>query len=210
MNYIINILAYFCSFKIRKKMSNLLLLIRLKSNYNFLKKNCNFCGNNVRLYHPFRMEGQEYISIGENCKIGAYARIDAIAKHNNYSFNPKIEIGNHVSIGDFFHVGAISSVYIGDNVLIGSNVLIIDHSHGKYDDFDFSICPNKRILYSKGNIVIQKNVWIGDKVTILPGVVIGENSVIGANSVITKNIPKNSIVVGNPARVIKIINNGVI
>ena len=63
--------------------------------------------------------------------------------------------------------------------------------------------PSERKLYSKGSVKIEKNVWIGEGVAILPNVTIGENSIIGANSVVTKNIPKNSVVGGNPARIIR-------
>lgn len=57
-------------------------------------------------------------------------------------------------------------------------------------------------MKSKGGVVIGKNVWIGDKATILPGVVVGDGAIIGANAVVTKNVPANSVVVGNPARVV--------
>ena len=56
---------------------------------------------------------------------------------------------------------------------------------------------------SKGDVIIGKNVWIGDKVTILPNVKIGDGVVIGANSVVTKDIPPCSVVAGNPAKIIK-------
>ena len=61
----------------------------------------------------------------------------------------------------------------------------------------------ERDLHSKGAVVIGKNVWIGDKVSILSGVTIGDNAVIGANSVVTKSVPEGCIVAGVPARVIK-------
>ncbi|MBN2965577.1 CatB-related O-acetyltransferase, partial [Sulfurospirillum sp. T05] len=58
-------------------------------------------------------------------------------------------------------------------------------------------------IFSKGDIIIEDDVWIGSNCVILSGVTIGRGSVIGAGSVVTKNIPKYSIVGGNPAKVIK-------
>lgn len=65
--------------------------------------------------------------------------------------------------------------------------------------------PLFRPLFSKGPVIIGKNVWIGDKATILPGVTIGDGSIIGANSVVTKDVPAYSVVAGNPAKIIKTI-----
>ena len=62
-----------------------------------------------------------------------------------------------------------------------------------------------RPMYSKGPVVIEDNVWIGEMVCILPNVRIGKGSIIGANAVVTKDVPANALVGGNPARVIKII-----
>ena len=61
--------------------------------------------------------------------------------------------------------------------------------------------PIKRKIYSKGPVIIGKNVWIGDKATTLPGVTIGDGAVIGANTVVTKDVPPFCIVVGNPATI---------
>ena len=63
----------------------------------------------------------------------------------------------------------------------------------------------ERSLSSK-SVIIKDNVWLGEHVSVLPGVTIGENSIIGANSVVTKSIPANSIAVGIPAKVIKQFN----
>ena len=63
--------------------------------------------------------------------------------------------------------------------------------------------PSLRKLYSKGPVIIEDNVWIGEGVAILPNVIIGENSIIGANAVVTKDIPRNSVVGGNPAKIIR-------
>lgn len=99
------------------------------------------------------------------------------------------------------HIGALNEIVIEDNVLIGSHVLIIDHNHGTTEDV--SKPPVLRELVSTGKVHIKRNVWIGENCMIFPNVTIGENSIIGAGSVVTKDIPANSVAVGNPAKVIK-------
>ena len=66
--------------------------------------------------------------------------------------------------------------------------------------------PLKREIFSKGPIRIGDNVWIGDEVTILSGVNIGNNSVIAANSVVTKDVPDDCYALGTPAEIKKIRN----
>ena len=89
-------------------------------------------------------------------------------------------------------------VYIGEKPLIGHNVVLATLNH-EMDPY------NRADLHPKP-IHIGKRVWIGSGSIILPGVTIGDNSVVGAGSVVTKNVPKNTIVAGNPAKFIKNIN----
>ena len=84
--------------------------------------------------------------------------------------------------------------------LLAPEVFITDHNHGmtpsSIDDY-----ASQPLLV--GSVVIEDNVWIGQRACILPGVTIGKFSIIGANSVVTKDIPPYSLAVGAPARVIK-------
>ena len=89
-------------------------------------------------------------------------------------------------------------IEIGDNVSITTGVTILTHG------YDWSVFKGMYgdVLGSAGRVKIGNNVFIGMNSTILKGVAIGNNVVIGANSLINKNVPDNSVVVGNPQRVV--------
>lgn len=117
------------------------------------------------------------------------------------SENAKIVIGENVATNNGLFVSCLSKVEIGNETLIGSNVTIMDHNaHGVH--------PEKRRSYpgTPRDIYIGKNVWIGNNVTILPGSIIGDNSIIGVGSIIKGIFPKNVIIQGNPAKIIKSID----
>lgn len=100
----------------------------------------------------------------------------------------------------------VCRVDIGDNVFIGPNVSIVPPIHPlRYQERN--IYKSEKGYYTDKEygkpITIEDNCWIASNVTIIGGVTIGEGSVIGAGSVVTKDIPKNSLAVGNPCRVIR-------
>lgn len=129
--------------------------------------------------------------------------LGAWKQYREQIFNPLIKIGNNCHFGEFNHITAINKVIIGDGLLTARDVFIGDNSHGGLSEELRDIPPVQRPLESKGDIIIGKNVWLCDKVSILPGVIIGDNVIIGANSVVTRDIPSNSIAVGVPAKVVK-------
>lgn len=88
-------------------------------------------------------------------------------------------------------------IEIGNNVLIGHSVAITTLNH------DLNI-ENRMSMYAK-KVKIGNDVWIGSNVTILPGITISDGAIVGAGSVVTKDVPKNAIVAGNPAKIIKYI-----
>lgn len=116
---------------------------------------------------------------------------------------PSVDIGEHCSFGAFNHITCSNHIEIGDNCLTGKFVTITDNAHGNTDLKTLIIPPQQRDIQSKGPVIIGKNVWIGDKATILPNVQIGDGAVIAANAVVTKNIPPYSVAAGNPAIIIK-------
>ena len=113
-------------------------------------------------------------------------------------FSKSIVIGDNSGIGiDCVLQGEI---VIGNNVMMGPQVWIYtrNHEHGRTD-----IPMIKQGFEQSQKVVIEDDVWIGARVTILPGLTIGRGSIIGASAVVTKDVPEYSIVAGNPAKVVK-------
>ncbi|ODA96299.1 transferase [Mesorhizobium sp. SEMIA 3007] len=107
-------------------------------------------------------------------------------------------VGRNVFINQnctFYDLGGLD---IADDVLIGPNVSLITSGH--------PLEPSRRRAFTNAKpIVIERNVWIAAGATVIGGVTIGENAVIAAGSVVTKDVPANTLVGGNPARVIRSI-----
>lgn len=155
---------------------------------------------------PISLRGKRYCWIGAGFTTGVGCRLEVYPLIEDKGI---LRIGKNVQINDYVHITARESVSIGDNVLIASKVYISDCSHGSYagdehDDSPDSI-PKDRKLISKP-VLIEDNVWIGEFVSILPGVTVCKGSIIGANSVVSKSIPPNVIAVGCPAKPIKKFN----
>lgn len=149
------------------------------------------------------MGGGKLISIGKETTIQGNCVLGCWLRYKDLMFNPSIEIGNGCSIGEYNHISSCNKVVLGDGLLTGRFVYIGDNTHGLLTNEGINIPPAKRPLLSKGEVLIGKNVWIGDKVTIVSGVRIGDNVIIGANSVVTNNIPSNCMAAGVPAKVLK-------
>lgn len=162
-----------------------------------------YISRNSRLIRlPIFIRNCKKIEFGKGFTTGVGCRFDAFSQCSHGS---TIFFGNNVQVNDYVHIAAVEKVLIGDNVLIASKVFISDHNHGGYSGDTHSspdIAPSNRPILSSP-VIIEDNVWIGEFVSVLPGVTIGKGAVIGANSVVTTNIPANSIAVGAPARVIK-------
>ncbi len=112
----------------------------------------------------------------------------------------EIRVGQNVFVNQnctFYDLGGLD---IGDDVMIGPNVSLITAGH--------PIEPSQRRAATIGQpIVIERNVWIAAGATIIGGVTVGENSVVAAGSVVTRDVPANTLVAGNPARVIRSIGD---
>ena len=114
-----------------------------------------------------------------------------------------IRIGDSCFIGTGFRFFASGGITIGDATIISTNCTVHTSNH-VYQDASHLPYGRKTILKS---VKIGNHVWIGDNVMICPGVIVGDGSIIGMGSVVTKNIPKLSVVGGNPATIIKSRND---
>lgn len=159
-----------------------------------------YAGKNISFQSIALLKGCQYIDIDSNTCFGKDLFLTVWKSDKN---EPNLTIGKNCSFGAYNHITAINKITIGEGCLTGKWVTITDNSHGYTDVNSLKIQPVKRQLMSKGPITIGKNVWIGDKATILPGVTIGDGAVIAANAVVTKNVSAYNIVGGNPARIIK-------
>lgn len=177
---------------------DLKIKIILKFKKNILIKNGVFYQNTV-FYGPGKVEIGENFSLGFKYGGGFKGREIEIQARDKDAI---IKIGENIATNNGIFICAIKKIKIANNVLIGSNVTIMDHNaHG--------ISPEKRRSSSgtPREVVISDNVWLGNFVHILPGTKIGKNSVVGAGSVVKGEFPANCIIQGNPAKIIKYIDN---
>jgi acetyltransferase-like isoleucine patch superfamily enzyme len=110
-----------------------------------------------------------------------------------------LTVGDKVVFGRNVSVNCYLDVEIGGSVLFADDVYVSDFDH----NFDDLTKPIKDQGITKARVRIEPDAWLGTKVTVCRGVVIGHSSVVGANAVVTNDLPAYSVSVGVPARVIK-------
>lgn len=201
LRLLVKCISYIYSYSLARKLK----IIRDICYTYWITSKFKYFGKSIFIYPVTTILGEKYISIGDNSTFGARTVLTTWDKYYNDTFTPQIVIGNNVNIGEDCHITAINRIKIGDDVLMGKKITISDNSHGISSIESMTIAPIKRKLFSKGPVIIESKAWIGDKATILAGVRIGESAIVGANTVVTKDVPAYSVVVGNPAKIIKII-----
>jgi acetyltransferase-like isoleucine patch superfamily enzyme len=144
-------------------------------------------GANVRLSKFINLYG---CSIGDNTKIGAFVEIQ-----KNATVGKCCKISSHSFICE--------GVVIEDNVFIGHGVTFINDSYPRATSADGKL--QTEADWKVERTVIRKGASIGSGATILSSTTVGENAIVGAGSVITKDVPPNSIVAGNPARILRYV-----
>src|SRR5271155_2197567 len=148
-------------------------------------------GTNVQLSKFANLYG---CKIGNETKIGAFVEIQ-----KNASVGRRCKISSHTFICE--------GVLIEDNVFIGHGVMFINDSYPRATDSDGNLQTESD--WKVERTVIKKGASIGSGATILSNTSIGENAIVGAGSVVTKDVPPNSIVAGNPAKVLRYIEQTV-
>ncbi len=145
-------------------------------------------GENVRLSKFINLYGCE---IGDNTKIGAFVEIQKNAK-----------VGSNCKISS--HTFICEGVVVEDEVFIGHSVTFINDSYPRATRADGGL--QTEADWRVETTLVKRGASIGSGATILSRVTIGENAIVGAGSVVTRDVPDNSIVAGNPARVLRYIN----
>jgi acetyltransferase-like isoleucine patch superfamily enzyme len=144
-------------------------------------------GRDVKFSKFINLYGCE---VGDESKIGAFVEIQKNAK-----------VGKRCKISS--HTFICEGVTIEDNVFIGHGVMFINDSYPRATAADGNL--QTEADWKVERTVIKKGASIGSGATILCGITIRENAIVGAGSVVTKDVPANSIVAGNPARVLRYI-----
>ena len=115
------------------------------------------------------------------------------------SYGSNLYLGNRVYLNFCCTILDNNEVWLGHDVMLGPQVQIYTAEH--------SLVPAARRerWESARPVVVEDNVWIGGGAIILPGVTLGQNAVVGAGAVVTRDVPANTVVVGNPAHIIKTV-----
>ena len=144
-------------------------------------------GRGVKLSKFINLYGCE---VGDETKIGAFVEIQ-----KNATVGKRCKISSHTFICE--------GVTIEDNVFVGHGVMFINDSYPRATAADGNL--QTEADWNVERTIIKKGASLGSGATILCGITIGENAIVGAGSVVTKDVPANSIVAGNPARVLRYI-----
>jgi acetyltransferase-like isoleucine patch superfamily enzyme len=163
------------------------------------------CG---QVFTRFTCITMEDSSNKHDISIGDHAMISGLLISQNHG---KIQLGTYTYLRENSVIGSAKSVAIGDFTSIADYVVIMDnnnHSINPEDRLIKSCSPKgsefRKWKYSDAEpIVIGRNVWVGSFARICKGVNIGDNSIVASNAVVTKDVPPNSIVAGNPAKIVK-------
>ncbi len=115
--------------------------------------------------------------------------------------------GENIHIGDCAYINFSCTIFDNNTVHIGNHVMIGPFTQIYTAAHPLQAKDRVKGIETAAPVVIEENVWIGGAAIVLPGLRIGRNAVVGAGAVVTRDVPSNKVVVGNPARVVKEVEN---
>ena len=136
---------------------------------------------------------EEYDKLINELFLGNIGENSRIMPPVNVVRGNKVKIGRNVVIMNNSLFMAAGGITIDDDVMVAANAQLISNNHDLYDHQVLTCKP----------VHLKRNCWIGAGATILPGITVGENAVVAAGAVVTKNVEPNTVVGGNPAKIIR-------
>lgn len=170
-------------------------------------------GPGFEMKRPRSVVGVERIHVGRDVKLGPGSELKANVRypggwmrhpegqHVEQRFEPTIRIGDRVTATASLQVVAFQEVVIEDDVMFAANVFVADGTHATTTG---EVPYKYQGIGSVSPVRIGRGAWLGQNVVVMPGVTIGELAVVGANSVVTSDVPPRTVVVGAPARPVKV------
>lgn len=175
------------------------------------------CGAHLRIGRHVRILFPRYLAVGRSVALGDYTYLNALSRRGMRlgdfvrirefgwiqatstfdALGEGLSVGEATYIGPRCLLGAGGGITIGRHVTIGADVHLLAENH-VFREADRLIAEQG---VSRRGIVIEDDVWIGDRVIVLDGVRIARGAVVGAGSVVTRDIPPYAVAVGNPARI---------
>jgi UDP-2-acetamido-3-amino-2,3-dideoxy-glucuronate N-acetyltransferase len=146
-------------------------------------------GNDVKIHNFVNLYGCE---IGDNSRIGTFVEVQKGAR-----------IGKNCKISS--HTFICEGVTIEDNVFVGHNVTFINDLYPRATTADGKL--QTEADWECRPIVVKRGASIGSGATLLAGITVGENAIVGAGSVVTRDVPSNTVVAGNPAKMLRKFND---
>ena len=165
------------------------------------------CQSKIKFIKNLNIDSGSYIDalsvnglrLGYNVNIGYKTHLQLSGSLHKIGIGARI--GNNVSLGTHGYYGSgMGELIIGNDVIFGNYVSIHPENHNYSNN---NVLIRNQGVYSRGGVIIGNNCWIGAKVTILDGTVIGNNTIVAAGAVVTGKFPENVVLGGIPAKIIK-------
>ncbi|GEM_PF-3620723 len=191
-------------------VSKIIKLVEVKDSFgsflmkSFLRMSGAKIGRNTYISFSSRIAARRVV-IGNDCRILSHVKIKTssfelgngciLSEQGYYTGKSSLQIGNKTYIGKKVRINVSDEVKIGNDVGIGENTTIWTHGYFPPADEGFPVTYKP--------VAIHDGAWVSTNIIILPGVVINAGTIIGAGAVVTKTFPDNSLIAGNPAKLLK-------